>query len=107
MSVNKLKVIFFPLLIYQVFFICLYHTEALTEISSQTGILLDRVYTLKAVKGMLALLNQYPTRLKGSRVLFIHTGGMHSLFDGQLDDVLKTSRETNKVYQLKEFVDYE
>ena len=46
----------------------------LTEVSSTTGILLDPVYTLKAVKGMLEEMAHRPERFKGRRVLFVHTG---------------------------------
>ena len=44
------------------------------EISSQTGIVLDPVYTLKGVRGMLTELKKNPNRFKGNRILYIHTG---------------------------------
>ena len=53
--------------------LCLF-TAQLLEISSQTGIILDPVYTLKAVRGMLAELKKNPQRFKGNRILYIHTG---------------------------------
>ena len=46
----------------------------LVEISSQTGIVLDPVYTLKGVRGMLTELKKNPKRFKGNRILYIHTG---------------------------------
>jgi 1-aminocyclopropane-1-carboxylate deaminase/D-cysteine desulfhydrase-like pyridoxal-dependent ACC family enzyme len=46
----------------------------LIEISSQTGIVLDPVYTLKGVRGMLTELKNNPKRFKGNRILYIHTG---------------------------------
>ena len=46
----------------------------LVEISSQTGIVLDPVYTLKGVRGMLIELKMNPKRFKGNRILYIHTG---------------------------------
>jgi hypothetical protein len=46
----------------------------LVEISSQTGIVLDPVYTLKGVRGMLMELNKNPKRFRGNRILYIHTG---------------------------------
>ncbi len=46
----------------------------LTEVASTTGIVLDPVYTLKAVKGMLEEMAQRPEQFKGRRVLFVHTG---------------------------------
>lgn len=78
--------------------------KLLTEISSQTGLILDRVYTLKAVKGMLTELQQNPSRFKGKRVLFLHTGGIHSVFDGKLDEIMKSTDVTNKIYNLDDFI---
>lgn len=43
-------------------------------ICQQSGILLDYAYTLKAVKGMLGEMKTNPSRFKGNRVLYIHTG---------------------------------
>ena len=48
----------------------------LVEISSQTGIVLDPVYTLKGVRGMLTELKKDPKRFKGNRILYIHTGSL-------------------------------
>ena len=39
-----------------------------------SGIMLDPVYTGKAVKGLLHEVKVNPTRFKGQRILFIHTG---------------------------------
>ena len=78
--------------------------ELLTEISTQTGILLDRVYTLKAVNGMLSELVSNPARFKGQRILFLHTGGIHSLFDGRLEETVRCTTETNRVCKLSEFL---
>ena len=44
------------------------------DIASTTGMFLDRNYTLKALRGMLGEMKDNPSRLKGKRVLFIHTG---------------------------------
>lgn len=46
----------------------------LTDVASTTGILLDPVYTVKAVRGMLEEMAHHPERFKGRRVLFVHTG---------------------------------
>ena len=50
------------------------YSAQLLEISSQTGIILDPVYSLKGVRGMLTELKQNPKRFKGNRILYIHTG---------------------------------
>ena len=46
----------------------------LAEVASTTGIILDPVYTVKAVKGMLEEMTLHPERFKGRRVLYVHTG---------------------------------
>ena len=43
-----------------------------------TGLSLDPCYTLKGVRGMLGEMNSNPTRFKGTRILYIHTGQCHS-----------------------------
>ena len=54
-------------------------------ISSQSGVILDPVYTVKAVNGMLTEMSINPQRFKGKRVLFIHTGrSFHSSLLGLL-----------------------
>ena len=49
------------------------------EVSRQTGIILDPVYTVKAVKGLLAEMRDNPERFKGRRILYIHTGSYFKL----------------------------
>ena len=39
-----------------------------------TGVILDPVYTLKGVRGMLCEMQVNPARFLGTRVLYIHTG---------------------------------
>ena len=46
----------------------------LCDISTSTGIILDTVFTQKAVKGMLCEMKKTPDRFKGHRILFLHTG---------------------------------
>ena len=48
--------------------------ELLVNIGQSTGIMLDPVYTLKAVRGMLKEMELNPSRFNGKRVLFMHTG---------------------------------
>ncbi|PFX26633.1 putative 1-aminocyclopropane-1-carboxylate deaminase [Stylophora pistillata] len=68
--------------------------EYILEISSSTGVLLDPVYNIKTVRGMLAEMTNNPKRFKGNRILFIHTGGCFGLFDGRIDSLLTSSRGT-------------
>ncbi|KAL9965368.1 hypothetical protein ACROYT_G029159 [Oculina patagonica] len=71
--------------------------ETILEISSTTGILLDHVYNIKAVTGMLAEMKNNPNRFKGRRVLYIHTGGVFGLFDGKIDPVIDSVKSAGQV----------
>jgi D-cysteine desulfhydrase family pyridoxal phosphate-dependent enzyme len=51
-----------------------------------TGIILDPVYTGKAFYGLCAELENNSQRFRGSRVLFVHTGGLFGLYD-KLDEL--------------------
>ena len=48
--------------------------EKIMEISSTTGVLVDPVYNIKAVRGLLTEMKNNPHRFKGRRILYIHTG---------------------------------
>ena len=48
--------------------------EDIVEISRTTGIMVDPVYNVKAIRGMLHEMNTNPGRFKGDRILYIHTG---------------------------------
>lgn len=49
--------------------------ELMKQISSQTGVILDPTYTLKAVRAMLT-----DKTFHDRKVLFIHTGGLFSIY---------------------------
>ena len=53
---------------------CYQIAENIIEISRTTGILVDPVYNIKAIRGMLTEMKNNPGRFKGKRVLYIHTG---------------------------------
>ncbi|KXJ18141.1 putative D-cysteine desulfhydrase 1, mitochondrial [Exaiptasia diaphana] len=78
--------------------------ELIVRISSLTGIVLDPVYTIKSVRGMLSEMNANPSRFKGSRVLYIHTGGVYGLYDGRMDDVV-TEMTSNSIREWKDSLD--
>lgn len=70
-----------------------------TSIARETGILLDPVYTLKGIYGLLRELNC----LQGSehfaqdaRILFIHTGGLFGMFDRRIEPHLMDAVQTWK-----------
>ena len=48
--------------------------ENIIEISRTTGVLVDPVYNIKAIRGMLTEMKNNPERFKGKRVLYVHTG---------------------------------
>jgi len=53
--------------------------QFLTQISEKTGVILDPVYTLKAVIGLAS-----HSLFRNRRVLFIHTGGIFGLFKEEI-----------------------
>ena len=53
---------------------CYQIAENIVEISRTTGILVDPVCNIKAIRGMLTEMKNNPGRFKGKRVLYIHTG---------------------------------
>ncbi|RPJ78403.1 MAG: pyridoxal-phosphate dependent enzyme, partial [Acidobacteria bacterium] len=59
--------------------------EAVTTVARVEGILLDPVYTGKAMAGLFGLIRR-GTLKKGEHVLFLHTGGAPALYAYQ--DVL-------------------
>ena len=54
--------------------VLLYSTEFIREVALKTGIILDPVYTVKAAMGMVEELRKNPTRFRGHRILYLHTG---------------------------------
>ncbi|KAM7432045.1 hypothetical protein ABFA07_017465 [Porites harrisoni] len=70
--------------------------ENIIEISRTTGILVDPVYNIKAIRGMLSEMKNNPCRFKGKRVLYIHTGGVFGLYDGRMDSLITQSEEGTK-----------
>ncbi|CAH3145905.1 unnamed protein product [Pocillopora meandrina] len=65
--------------------------EDIVEISRTTGIMVDPVYNVKAIRGMLHEMNTNPGRFKGHRILYIHTGGVFGLYDGRMDSLVTRS----------------
>ena len=53
--------------------------EAVTMLARVEGILLDPVYTGKAMAGLIGLIRRGVFK-KGERVLFVHTGGAPALY---------------------------
>jgi D-cysteine desulfhydrase len=53
--------------------------EAVTTVAREEGILLDPVYTGKAMAGLFGLVRRGEFK-KGQNVLFVHTGGSPALY---------------------------
>ena len=53
---------------------CYQIAENIVEISRTTGKLVDPVYNIKAIRGMLTEMKNNPGRFRGKRILCIHTG---------------------------------
>ncbi|KAJ7561539.1 hypothetical protein O6H91_03G032300 [Diphasiastrum complanatum] len=51
------------------------------EVSELTGVILDPVYSGKALNGMLKDMTENPAVWEGRKVLFIHTGGLLGMYD--------------------------
>jgi len=57
-------------------------TEAIKQVAREEAVILDPVYTGKAMAGLLDSIRTGEIR-KGSRVLFWHTGGLPAVFAGE------------------------
>jgi len=57
-------------------------------VSASTGIFCDPTYTWKALKGLINEFRNNRERFKGNRILFIHTGGIFSLYDDKMSSFL-------------------
>ncbi|KAH3794831.1 hypothetical protein DPMN_148369 [Dreissena polymorpha] len=75
--------------------------ETITNVSANTGILLDPYYTGKGTQGLLEELKKTPSRFQGKRILFIHTGGIFGLFNGEMDRVMNLPG--NHAYYINEW----
>lgn len=74
--------------------------RTVSEIALRTGIVLDGTYTGKAVHAFLEDVRSDPGVWEGRRVLFIHTGGLLSLFD--VPDALEGRvRDLGRVHRMR------
>lgn len=54
--------------------------EFIQSVMCDTGLLLDPVYTGKAMMGLVQKIQERPERFRGDRILFIHTGGIFGVY---------------------------
>jgi D-cysteine desulfhydrase family pyridoxal phosphate-dependent enzyme len=65
--------------------------ELIVKLARETGVLFDPVYTGKAFIGFIKTVVNNFEQFKGSRILFINTGGIFSHFDGRYDKIFNQS----------------
>ncbi|XP_022093834.1 bifunctional D-cysteine desulfhydrase/1-aminocyclopropane-1-carboxylate deaminase, mitochondrial-like isoform X2 [Acanthaster planci] len=77
--------------------------DKVAEICAKTGIIIDPIYTGKSVHHLIQLTREKPDMFKGSKILFVHTGGIFGLFDGRMDETIKrVGLEQNKFHEWME-----
>ncbi|KXZ56568.1 hypothetical protein GPECTOR_1g51 [Gonium pectorale] len=72
-------------------------------VSAATGVVLDPVYSGKAVHALLREINESPDEWRGRTVLFVHTGGLLGMYDklDQLDPLLQAHGPPVRRMQVK------
>lgn len=63
--------------------------------ASESGIILDRVYTGKAMYGLMHEINARPDKFLGSKIMFVHTGGIYGFLDRSMDTDLMAYNPIN------------
>lgn len=51
----------------------------------ETGIILERIYTGKAMFGLMKEVKSNPGRFQGNKIMFVHTGGIYGFLDRSMD----------------------
>ena len=74
LNVTWIVVFFYNLLVCFIIITFNKTSENIIEISRTTGVLVDPVYNIKAIRGMLTEMKNNPGRFKGKRILYVHTG---------------------------------
>lgn len=55
--------------------------QTVVDVAMATGVVLDPVYSGKALHGFLHEVKAAPEEWQGSKVLFVHTGGLLGMYD--------------------------
>nr|NP_001229618.2 uncharacterized protein LOC578025 [Strongylocentrotus purpuratus] len=80
--------------------------ECINQVARTTGIFVDPVYTGKATFHLMRLMKEEPDRFQGSKILFIHTGGVFDLFSGAMGSMAdKRTSSEKKVYDWMEMTE--
>ncbi|CAH1258410.1 Hypp2008 [Branchiostoma lanceolatum] len=71
--------------------------DVVVDVAMATGVILDPHYGARAVRGLLHQLNTNRHRFKGNRLLYIHTGGIFSVYEKRMQDYLQKKLGTARV----------
>lgn len=73
--------------------------ETSIQVAQHTGIVLDPVYTGKAVHGMISDIRENPEKWKGRNILFIHTGGLLGVYgeSSRLQPLLEAQHRVHRL----------
>ncbi|XP_078587160.1 uncharacterized protein LOC144868620 [Branchiostoma floridae x Branchiostoma japonicum] len=63
--------------------------DVVIDVAMETGVILDPHYGARAVRGLLRQVNTNRHRFKGNRLLYIHTGGIFSVYEKGMQDYLQ------------------
>ena len=69
-----------------------------SSLEARAGIILDPTYSGKALYGFLKDVKSQPDEWKGRRVMFLHTGGLLSMFD-KADQLQPMLEATNRAHR--------
>ncbi|DAZ99207.1 TPA: hypothetical protein N0F65_008240 [Lagenidium giganteum] len=75
--------------------------EFIVSVARSTGVLMDPVYSGKALFHLIKELNNSPEKFSGKSILFIHTGGLFGLYDkaDELQKLMMNQRTALRVMQ--------
>ncbi|CEM09880.1 unnamed protein product [Vitrella brassicaformis CCMP3155] len=78
--------------------------DTIATVAKATGVILDPVYSGKAVHALLRCLREEPRRFRGSRILFVHTGGLLGMYEKapQLERLLPEEHSTHYLLPIAE-----
>eukprot|EP01135_Chromosphaera_perkinsii_P008435 Nk52_evm3s1360 gene=Nk52_evmTU3s1360 len=73
--------------------------EFIDEVSRETGVILDPVYTGKAAYGLVKEVQKNPGQFKGNKIMFLHTGGIFGLYDMRILSKIGSYEKVSSVYR--------
>lgn len=74
--------------------------RTVADVAAATGVILDAVYTGKALHALLQEMLADPEAWRGRKVLFLHTGGLLGLYD-QAEQLQSHSVAAQRVHRMR------